>query len=72
MLTFRFSGRFPFDGASDDEIFQKLWNEEVDYSSPGFGPPVPDSAIAFLQAVLVKNPQDRLRVEDVLALPFLA
>ena len=58
-------GSPPFDGDNDSEIWKKIINDEIDYSSPNMKKLSPE-AIDLLQKVLIKNPDKRLSASEAL------
>ena len=58
-------GSPPFDGDNDSEIWKKIINDEINYSSPQFKSLSPE-AIDLLKKLLIKNPDKRLSASEAL------
>ena len=64
------SGAPPFNGDSSDKIHYLIQNKEPDFSSKMF-PKVQPSTIDFLKQLLVKDPNNRISIENAFQHPFL-
>ena len=65
ILYLLLTGSVPFDGDNDDEIWKKIINQEINYSSPKLKS-LSKEAKDFLKKLLIKNPDKRLSASGAL------
>jgi serine/threonine protein kinase len=69
ILYYLITGEFPFEGSTKEEIFKKIKNDEIDYSSSKFNS-VSEECKDFLSKLLEKDKNNRLRCSDCYDHPF--
>ena len=70
IMHYLITGEFPFDGDTEEDIFNKIKNEEIDFSSPkydSFSPECKD----FLSKLLEKDSNKRMNSIESFDHPFL-
>ena len=65
ILYLLLTGTVPFDGENDEEIWKKIINDEINYSSPKMKNLSPE-AKDLLKKLLIKNPDKRLSASEAL------
>ena len=65
ILYLLLTGSVPFDGDNDEEIWKKIINQEINYSSPKLKS-LSKEAKDFLKKLLIKNPDKRLSASGAL------
>ena len=70
ILYYILSGKFPFNGNSNLEIFEKINKDEPIFQKNIFND-ISQNAIDFIKKCLVKNPNDRLSANECLSHPWL-
>lgn len=65
------AGRLPFDGATDRQIIKAVLDSEPDFSHPAWDN-ISAGAKDCVARMLVKDPQERATVQQLLAHPWLA
>ena len=65
ILYLLLTGTVPFDGENDEEIWRKIINDEINYSSPKIKNLSPE-AKDLLKKLLIKNPDKRLSASEAL------
>ena len=65
ILYLLLTGTVPFDGDNDEEIWKKIINDEINYSSPKIKNLSPE-AKDLLKKLLIKNPDKRLSASEAL------
>ena len=69
-MHYLITGEFPFDGSTKEDIFNKIKNKDIDFSSPkydSFSPECKD----FLSKLLEKDPNKRMNSIESFEHPFL-
>ena len=70
ILYYILSGKFPFNGNSNMEIFEKIKKNEPIFNKYLFNN-ISQNAIDFIKKCLVKNPKDRLSAKECLLHPWI-
>ena len=70
ILYYLITGEFPFEGNTKEEIFKKIKNDEIDYSSSKFNS-VSEECKYFLSKLLEKDKNKRMRSPECYEHPFL-
>ena len=70
ILYYILSGKFPFNGNSNLEIFEKINKDEPIFQKNIFND-ISQNAIDFIKKCLVKNPNERLSANECLSHPWL-
>ena len=70
ILYYILSGKFPFNGNSTLEIFEKIRNNEPIFKDNKFNDISPN-AIDFIKKCLIKNPNERFSANECLLHPWL-
>jgi serine/threonine protein kinase len=69
LTYFLFCGNFPYDGETDEEISEKIKNEEPDWEifyKRHLNPKI----ISFMQGMLIKEPGKRFTIKQAMASPI--
>jgi calcium/calmodulin-dependent protein kinase I len=71
LLYILLSGRLPFSGDEDDELFKNILEAKIVWKSPQFDT-VSEDAKDLIQKLIVVNPEDRYTAVQALTHPFVA
>lgn len=66
ILFLLLTGEYPFTGSTKDRIFERIAEKRVHYSKYDLD----KKEMSLLKALLEKNPDDRMEIEDILDDPF--
>ena len=70
IMHYLITGEFPFDGSTKEDIFNKIKNEDIDFSSSKYDSFSPEGK-DFLSKLLVKDPKKRMKYTESFEHPFL-
>jgi len=70
LLYILLSGRLPFSGDSDEELFSNILECELEWKTPQFDN-VSDEAKDLISRLIIPDPEDRLTAEEALQHPFI-
>ena len=70
IMYYLITGEFPFNGSTKEEIFNKIKNEKIDFSSPKLNS-VSDECKDLLSKLLEKDENKRIRADECFDQPFL-
>jgi serine/threonine protein kinase len=70
LLYILLSGRLPFSGDSDDELFKNILDAQVVWKTPQFDT-VSEDAKDLILKLLVVSPTERYTADDALKHPFI-